>query len=196
MYLPAASPSSGSPTITYGLTGLPAGLSFNSSTRRISGTPTSSNVSGTLTYTAQAVGYASAQATGSYTVNAGERTSRVQTIYRRATSTPGAPAGGQTTENHVPSPWTTSEPAPTQTENVYSATRTVRYLNGVFESATAWGGVTEEAAKTGTTPPAPTGVAGSASTLSAATHDNGVLRHLRIRRQFGFFVADPRLRHH
>ena len=57
--LPAATASTGSPSISYSLTRLPSGLSFSSSTRRITGTPTTSGT-GTLTYTASATGYTSA----------------------------------------------------------------------------------------------------------------------------------------
>ena len=43
---------SGNPTPTYSASGLPSGVSFNSSTRRISGTPSGSPQSGTITITA------------------------------------------------------------------------------------------------------------------------------------------------
>ena len=56
--LPAATPSTGSPTITYSVTGLPAGLSFSSSTRRITGTPSVNTTGTTVTYKATATGYA------------------------------------------------------------------------------------------------------------------------------------------
>ena len=66
-------------------------------------------------------------------------TEQVQSIYRRATTTPAAPSGETSTENHVPSGWSTSQPTPTTTEGVYESQRTVTYQSGVFQSATAWG---------------------------------------------------------
>ena len=54
--LPAATASHGAPAIAYAVTGLPAGLSFDTATRRITGTPSTSGT-GTLMYKATATGY-------------------------------------------------------------------------------------------------------------------------------------------
>ena len=66
-------------------------------------------------------------------------TTQTQTIYRRATTTPSTPSGGTSTENHIPSDWSTTQPTPTTTQGVYQSQRTVTYQGGVFQSATAWG---------------------------------------------------------
>ena len=55
---------------------------------------------------------------------------------------------GPARENHTPTNWQRNEPNPTQTQGVYSATRTRTYTDGVFTSATAWGSVTLIAAPT------------------------------------------------
>ena len=86
-----------------------------------------------------------------------------ESIYRRGTSQPARPTGGTTTPDHVPSGWSTVEPPPTATEEVYSSTRIVTYnaTNDAFLSATAWGApalVQETIA-----PAVPSGVAISAS---------------------------------
>ena len=65
---PTASASTGSPTITYSVSGLPAGLNFNRNNRRFSGTPSTEGVS-TVTYTATATGYASASVTFRWNVS-------------------------------------------------------------------------------------------------------------------------------
>ena len=54
---------SGNPTPTYSASGLPSGVGFNSSTRRISGTPSGSPQSGTITITA-----ANSEGTDTYTI--------------------------------------------------------------------------------------------------------------------------------
>ncbi len=59
-------------------------------------------------------------------------------IYRRATSTPAAPAGGTSTENHRPSGWDLTDPGATTTQGVYRSNRSVRYEDGVFIRASAW----------------------------------------------------------
>ena len=67
--LPAATASTGSPTITYTLTPtLPAGLSFDASARTVSGTPTAAAASATYTYTAAAADYTAATLTFSIVV--------------------------------------------------------------------------------------------------------------------------------
>ena len=72
------------------------------------------------------------------------------TIWIQAASTPSTPSGGTTTEFHTPSGWTRTEPSPTGSLNVYSATRNRTYTSGVFTSATVWGSVTKIADSTGT----------------------------------------------
>ena len=72
-------------------------------------------------------------------------------IYRRSGTEPFTPTGGEASESHLPSGWSRTQPAATAALNVYEATRTRTYHDGVFESATAWGGVTEIATLTVTT---------------------------------------------
>ena len=71
-------------------------------------------------------------------------TTVVETIYKLSATAPAAPSGGRSTENHHPTGWLRQDtaPEPTETQAVYSATRTVTFSNGAFESATAWGNVT------------------------------------------------------
>ena len=79
-------------------------------------------------------------------------TTRVETVHRRASSTPAAPGGGAVAVlGTIPNGWQRTEPVPTSTQNVYSLRRTVTLRNGVFRSSTAWGSVTKVADKTGTT---------------------------------------------
>ena len=60
MTLPEATASTGSPSITYTLSPiLPNGLSFDASTRTVSGTPTAAATSASYTYTAVATDYTS-----------------------------------------------------------------------------------------------------------------------------------------
>ena len=67
--LPAATASTGSPTIAYTLSpALPAGLSFDAAARTVSGTPTAAAASATYTYTAAAADYTSATLTFSIVV--------------------------------------------------------------------------------------------------------------------------------
>ena len=67
--LPAATASTGSPSIAYTLTPtLPAGLSFDAAARTVSGTPTAAAASATYTYTAAATDYTSATLTFSIVV--------------------------------------------------------------------------------------------------------------------------------
>ena len=70
-------------------------------------------------------------------------------VYRLGASIPSAPTGGTGTLNHNPSGWSRSQPNPTSTENVYRASRTETFHDGVFQSATVWGGVTKVADMTG-----------------------------------------------
>ena len=62
-----------------------------------------------------------------------------QSIYRQVPMAPSAPSGGTSTDPHIPTGWSTIQPAPTDTVNVYRSQRTVTYQAGVFQSATAWG---------------------------------------------------------
>ena len=72
---------------------------------------------------------------------------RRQFVYRRASSTPSTPTGGQSTENHVPSGWSTTQPNATTTQGVYRAVRYLLYRsNTVFLLSSAWGSVTQVAA--------------------------------------------------
>lgn len=82
-------------------------------------------------------------------------TTDTDSVYRRGTSAFGAPAGGTSSENHVPAGWSRSELNPTPSEDVYRSQRTRTYTDGVFTSATAWGASSLFAARTGTTPPGP-----------------------------------------
>ena len=77
-------------------------------------------------------------------------TTGTETIYRRSATTPSAPSGGTGTANHVPSGWQSNNPGASPTQNVYSATRTVTFHDGSFESATSWGSVRLVANATGT----------------------------------------------
>ena len=78
-------------------------------------------------------------------------TTRVETVHRRASSTPAAPGGGAVAVlGTIPNGWQRTEPVPTSTQNVYRARRTVTLRNGVFRSSTAWGSVTKLTDKTGT----------------------------------------------
>ena len=63
-------------------------------------------------------------------------------VYRLASSSPSAPTGGTVTESHTPSGWQRTQPSATTAQSAYRAERTRTYRNDVFESATAWGGVT------------------------------------------------------
>ena len=69
-------------------------------------------------------------------------TTDTDTIWRLATSTPSAPSGGTSSENHTPTGWQRTQPNPTTTQGVYSATRTRTFTGGSFTSATSWGNVT------------------------------------------------------
>ena len=75
---------------------------------------------------------------------------RTRTIYRRDTSTPSAPAGGTTTANFIPAGWQSNQPDPTNTQNVYRATRTETFTSNTFTFATTYGSVTKVADKTET----------------------------------------------
>ena len=77
-------------------------------------------------------------------------TSDVDNIYIRGTAAPGAPAGGTTSENHLPTNWSRTNPGATETEDVYRASRTRNFSDGTFTTATAWGSVTKVADRTGT----------------------------------------------
>ena len=97
-------------------------------------------------------------------------TTDTDTIWRRATSTPATPTGGTGAEVFTPLGWVRSEPSPTTTEGVYRATRTRTYNNGVFVSATNWGGVTRTAAPTGVPAVLNRAPATSAGTTNAGVH--------------------------
>ena len=69
MTLPAATASTGSPSVTYTLSpSLPAGLSFDAAARTVTGTPTAAAASASYTYTAGATDYTSATLTFSIVV--------------------------------------------------------------------------------------------------------------------------------
>ena len=122
-----------------------------------------------------------------------ETTTQTQSIYRLATSTPSTPSGGTSTEQHVPSGWSTSQPTPTTTEGVYESQRTVTYHDSVFQSATAWGVPTlvaqvQSIYRLATSPPtAPSGgtstenhvPSGWSTTQPSATTTEGVYRSQR-----------------
>ena len=76
-------------------------------------------------------------------------TSRTETIYRRATSTPAAPSGTNT-ENAIPAGWQRSEPTPTTTENVYRSRRNSFFTNGVYTNSSTWSDPVKVADKTAT----------------------------------------------
>ena len=82
---PGASANAGSPTVTYAASGLPPGVSFNASTRWISGTPTTAG-SYTVTLTATASGYESATETFDWTINANPTLTFSGTILDRVSS--------------------------------------------------------------------------------------------------------------
>ena len=66
-----------------------------------------------------------------------------QSIYQQAATEPETPSEGMTTDQHVPSGWSISQPEATATTNVYRSQRTATYQAGVFQSATAWGTPTQ-----------------------------------------------------
>ena len=77
-------------------------------------------------------------------------TTQTETRYGRFSALPSAPTGGTSTANHAPSGWPfTVQPTATSTQGVYRIRRTVTLSNGVFQSATAWGGVIRVASPTG-----------------------------------------------
>ena len=78
-------------------------------------------------------------------------TSNTDSTYRLDTSTPATPTGGTSTDNHVPSGWTNTNPDATATENVYRARRTEYFEDGAFDYATSWGSVTKIKDATGVT---------------------------------------------
>ena len=79
----SASDSASGQTLTYSATGLPAGLSINSSTGLISGTPTASGTS-SVTVTAKDTTGASGSATFSWTVNPSQTGATCQVVYQTA----------------------------------------------------------------------------------------------------------------
>ena len=89
-----------------------------------------------------------------------------QTVYRRSASVPNRPTS---TAEAIPTGWSTNKPSATSTEGVYSITRRVTRLSGVFQSATAWGGVTLVEAATGPVSLAPSNLA--TPVISAITDD-------------------------
>jgi len=82
----------------------------------------------------------SAQASDTETIRVLNITTDTDTVYRTASSNPGAPAGGANAETHTPTSWQRSPvPDSTLTEDVWKSTRTRTYAGGNFRSATAWG---------------------------------------------------------
>ena len=131
-----SAPSGGTSTETH----VPSGWSTSQPTP----TTTQGVYESQRTATSQGGVFQSATAWGTPTLVA-----QIQSIYRRATSTPSTPSGGTSTENHVPSGWSTSQPSATTTEGVYRSQRTLTYQGGVFQVATAWGTPTRVTAPTG-----------------------------------------------
>ena len=62
-----------------------------------------------------------------------------QSIYINDDSRPATPAGGTTTENHLPSGWRRTEGAATAAGDVWRSQRDQTTTGGAFTSATAWG---------------------------------------------------------
>ena len=75
--LPAAYTNVGSPAVTYKLTGLPQGLTFDASTRKLTGIPTELS-SGIMLYVASATGYISGSGSIGWHVASRERTLYMQ----------------------------------------------------------------------------------------------------------------------
>jgi O-glycosyl hydrolase len=84
----AASDSASGQTLTYSASGLPAGLSINSSTGLISGTPTTAGTS-SVTVTATDTTGASGSATFTWTVNAATSGSACKVVYTNNSQWPG-----------------------------------------------------------------------------------------------------------
>ena len=68
-------------------------------------------------------------------------TTNTDYVYRLAISTPSTPTGGTSSRTHTPSGWSRTEPNATATQGVYRVSRTRRYENGSFSSATSWGSI-------------------------------------------------------
>ena len=62
-------------------------------------------------------------------------------IFIRGSTPPTRPTGGTSTENHLPTGWSRTNPGATTNDNVYRVQRTRTYTSGSFVSATAWGNV-------------------------------------------------------
>ena len=78
-------------------------------------------------------------------------------VYRRGTSTPSTPTGGESTLAHTPTNWSRNGSlTATTTQNVYASSRVRTYVDGVFTSATAWSTPTLWRAKTGGSTPTTT----------------------------------------
>ena len=93
--------------------------------------------------------------------------SRTRTFYRRGTSAPSAPTLSSFGAYSSVSGWSTSNPGPTATENVYAVTLTQYFTHATTQTSSTfsrngWGSVTVAADKTGVTPAnrAPTADAG------------------------------------
>ena len=73
--------------------------------------------------------------------NVADVTTETQYRYRLAPqdTPPAVPAGGESTEDHVPAGWQAALPAATETNAVYRIERVQTETGGVFTSATAWG---------------------------------------------------------
>jgi O-glycosyl hydrolase len=84
----AATDSASGQTLTYSATGLPAGLSINSSTGLISGTPTTAVTAASVTVTAKDTTGASGSATFTWTIN-GTSTGTCKVVYTNNSQWPG-----------------------------------------------------------------------------------------------------------
>ena len=156
----------GAPAPTYAASGaLPGGLSFDTTTRVLSGTPTAAG-SGTITVTAT-----NSEGTADWTVAytfAPDVTTENDDIWRLGDrdTAPATPTGGTSTEDDTPTGWTRTEPSPTDTQAVWRCRRVETFTGGVFTSATAW--------------PAPTRIARDLFDLGEFSHA-GRHRHARAR---------------
>ena len=68
------------------------------------------------------------------------------TVYILAESEPAVPTAGESEATHTPTGWSRERPERAPAKSVWCAERTLTYEDGVFYSATPWGGLTEVAA--------------------------------------------------
>ena len=136
---------------TFSLTGLSQGATRHIQVRAVNATDNSTAVADSATTRTDVV------------------TTDTDHIWALDTTAPTAPAGGTNTENHAPTGWQRTEPGPTETQNVYRASRTRTFTNGTFTSATTWGSVVKVADATGTTATAPSKPTGFTVTPSMNT---------------------------